>query len=220
MSNEKVAIIGVDPASGPDSTVISIRGTSIHVDLTRLAEPAGPDAFETIIGDLLADEGGDKLTNRLADKGGLTRWGISKRAHPDVDVANLTRDGAVEIYRAKYFDAARIADLPVVLAKLVFDGAVNHGVPAATFMLQSAYNAKASGDNRLKMDGVIGDKTLAAIAALDSIQVLDLTMLFCAERMKRYGSDATWSANGNGWSNRLFGNITQALMQGVTTETV
>lgn len=187
---------------------------SMAISLYMLAEPAGADSFDALVVDLIHDEGGGTISNRATDKGGLTRWGISKRAHPDVDVVNLTQEGAITIYREKYFDAARIAELPRVLAKLVFDAAVNHGVASAGFMLQMAYNAKASGDDRLKPDGVIGDKTIAAIAALSPLNVLRLLMLFCAERMKRYGSDATWSANGNGWSNRLFENITQALVQG------
>lgn len=187
---------------------------TIIINLNALAAPAGNGAFCDMIDDLLADEGGDTLTNRVGDKGGLTRWGISKRAHPEVDVATLTRDDAVDIYRSKYFDAARIADLPLMLAKMAFDGAVNHGVPATVFALQSAYNSGRFG-GALKVDGVIGDKTVAAIAALSPAEVLDLTMRYAAERMKRYGSDATWSSNGNGWSNRLFGNLTQALWLGV-----
>lgn len=187
---------------------------SMLINLSLLAEPAGADAFDALVEDLISDEGGGTISNRATDKGGLTRWGISKRAHPDVDVINLTREGAIVLYREKYFDAARIAELPRVLAKLVFDAAVNHGVPSAGFMLQMAYNAKASGEDKLKPDGVIGDKTIAAVAALSPANILRLLMLFCAERMKRYGSDATWSANGNGWSNRLFENITQALVQG------
>ncbi|MBC7954058.1 MAG: hypothetical protein H7Z12_19850 [Rhodospirillaceae bacterium] len=191
------------------------------ISLSRLAEPAGPDVFNALARDLLNDEGGSALTNRATDKGGQTRFGISKRSHPDVDVVNLTRDGALAIYRAKYFDTARVAELPTVLAKMVFDGAVNHGVPSAGFMLQSAYNQliqdlDIAGADPLKADGVTGDKTIAAIAALDPVQILALTTLFCSQRMIRYGSDATWSANGHGWSRRLWLNTFQSLMQGAT----
>lgn len=187
--------------------------TAVTLNLSALARPAGESYFAQVIGDLIADEGGDTVVNRVGDKGGLTKYGISKRANPDVDVANLTREGAEAIYKAKYFDPARIADLPLILAKLVFDAGVNHGVNAAIYMLQTAYNGLGT-DTRLKADGVIGDKSVAAITALSPTDVLRLTMLYAAERMKRYGHDATWSSNGNGWSNRLFGNLVQALMQG------
>lgn len=186
------------------------------VNLSILAKPAGDDMFKTLIEDLLADEGGAKISNRAMDKGGLTKWGISKRAHPDVDVVNLTREAATEIYFLEYWKKARVGDLPLGLAKLVFDGAVNHGVPSSIFMLQSAFNAMQPKD-ALKLDGVIGDKTLAAIAALAPDQVLDLLCKYAAERMKRYGSDATWSANGNGWSNRLLDNVREALELAITT---
>ncbi len=191
---------------------------SILLSLDYLAEPAGDGVFNAMVSDVLADEGGDRLTNRATDKGGLTRWGISKRAHPDVDVVNLTRDGAVTIYHDKYFVPARIADLPTVLAKLVFDAAVNHGVPSAGFMLQASFNELLSDaglkTTPLKADGVIGDKTVAAIRALEPVQVLALTSLYGAQRMVRYGSDATWSSNGRGWSRRLWTNLFQSLMQG------
>lgn len=218
MSEKKTPVVtGVDMAAGPDKTAVSVMADGrvvISINLSLLAEPAGAESFAALVEDLVNDEGGGVISNRITDKGGLTRWGISKRAHPDVDVVNLTKEGAIAIYREKYFDAARIAELPRVLAKLVFDAAVNHGVPSAVFMLQTAYNAKAPADGKLKPDGIIGDKTIAAVAALSPLSVLRLLMLFCAERMKRYGSDATWSANGNGWSNRLFENITQALVDG------
>ena len=214
---KKPATTGMDMAAGQDMTAASVMADNrvvMSINLNLLAEPAGADSFGALVEDLISDEGGGAISNRATDKGGLTRWGISKRAHPDVDVVNLTRDGAIAIYREKYFDAARIAELPRVLAKLVFDAAVNHGVASAGFMLQMAYNAKASGNDKLKPDGVIGDKTIAAIAELSPLNVLRLLMLFCAERMKRYGSDATWQSNGNGWSNRLFENITQGLTAG------
>lgn len=186
------------------------------IALAALARTAGAEMFDQLIDDLLHDEGGDKVSNRASDRGGLTKWGISKRAHPEVDVINLDRASAVAIYRAKYWDATRAGDLPVGLAKLVFDGAVNHGAASSIFMLQNAYNNM--GPNTLKLDGVIGDKTITAIAALDPAQVLDLITKYVAERMKRYGGDATWSANGHGWSNRLLGNLHQALMLAAVSE--
>lgn len=187
------------------------------IALAALARPAGAEMFDQLIDDLLHDEGGDKVTNRASDKGGLTKWGISKRAHPEVDVINLDRASAVAIYRAKYWDATRAGDLPVGLAKLVFDGAVNHGAASSIFMLQTAFNTLGLKD-QLKLDGVIGDKTITAIADLDPAQVLDLITKYVAERMKRYGGDATWSANGLGWSNRLLGNLHQALMLAAVTQ--
>lgn len=96
-------------------------------------------------------EGGDK---RVVDQGGVTRWGISKKAHPDVDIENLDRPGAERIYRDEYWDVVRASELPPALALLVFDASVNHGPELAAKLLQRVLN--------LHDDGVVGPKTIAA----------------------------------------------------------
>lgn len=65
-------------------------------------------------------------TNDPVDPGGETKWGISKRANPDVDIKNLTREQAVEIYKRKYWkDEWEKLGFP--LAVCMFDTAVNGG---------------------------------------------------------------------------------------------
>ena len=76
------------------------------------------------------ETGGDPdgaYTNDPADPGGETRWGIAKRFHPDVDIKNLTREGAEAIYQKEYWEAAGCDDLPAPLDIAVFDSAVNPG---------------------------------------------------------------------------------------------
>ena len=65
------------------------------------------------------------------DPGGLTKWGISQRAHPSVGVANLTREQAIEIYREDYWDRLGCEGLPAPLDVALFDTAVNVGVNRA-----------------------------------------------------------------------------------------
>jgi hypothetical protein len=38
------------------------------------------------------------VENVPGDDGGLTKYGIDEESHPDVDIANLTRDQAIAIY--------------------------------------------------------------------------------------------------------------------------
>ena len=57
--------------------------------------------FEKVIG----FEGGYTLDPK--DPGGETNWGISKRAYPSIDIKNLTREGAKEIYKRDYWDRAQ-----------------------------------------------------------------------------------------------------------------
>lgn len=82
----------------------------------------------------LRPDGG--YTNDPQDPGGETKWGISKRAHPDLDIKNLTLDRAFVTYKNDYYDVYRTfrnepVDLdlvPVDYAVCVFDSGVNCGV--------------------------------------------------------------------------------------------
>ena len=106
--------------------------------------------FTRCIDVILAEEGG--LSHHRRDPGGLTKFGISSRAYPQLDIARLTRDQAVSIYRADYWTPIRGDDLPPGLDLLVFDTAVNMGVITAAMLLQDALG--------VTMDGVIGPITL------------------------------------------------------------
>src|SRR5574343_142624 len=66
------------------------------------------------------------------DPGGETKWGISKRFHPDEDIPNLTADRAAEIYYDEYWVPSGASELPLPLCALVFDTAVLLGVSRAT----------------------------------------------------------------------------------------
>lgn len=92
-------------------------------------------AFEIVIG----IEGG--LSNDPNDPGGLTRYGISQKAYPHLDILNLTLDQARDIYRHDYWQAAgcdQIAD--EAMGILVFDCAVNQGVGRARQIASIANN--------------------------------------------------------------------------------
>lgn len=82
-------------------------------------------AFELIVG----IEGG--YSNDPHDPGKETKYGISKAAHPDVDIANLTLDQAKAIYLIEYWDRCGCDAMPWERALCVFDMAVNQGIGAA-----------------------------------------------------------------------------------------
>src|SRR5574340_333023 len=58
-----------------------------------------------------------------------TKYGISAKSYPALDIANLTEDQAQAIYYADYWMAHKLDQLPDVLRFDVFDGAVNSGLP-------------------------------------------------------------------------------------------
>jgi lysozyme family protein len=143
-------------------------------------------AFEHIIG----EEGG--YTNHPRDPGGETKYGITKRDYPDLDIANLTVDQAKHIYRDNYWDAIKADYLPESIATLVFDSAVNQGVMRATKLMQRALE--------VQVDGVIGPRTIAAAQNIDPI---DFAVKFGAERALHYAALSNFDVFGRGWMRRL-----------------
>lgn len=108
---------------------------------------------------ILKNEGG--YVNDPNDLGGETNFGISKRSYPNVDIKNLTREQAMEIYYrdwwAKY-KYGEIEDLEVAIK--VFDLSVNMGPGIAHKLLQRAVNW-VSGSGLIE-DGVLGPLTIGA----------------------------------------------------------
>ena len=70
------------------------------------------------------------------DPGGLTKWGITKRSFPDVDVANLTREQAIDLYHKYYWQRMGCDGLASPLDIVVFDTGVNCGPGNALGWLQ------------------------------------------------------------------------------------
>ena len=114
--------------------------------------------FDEIIEVVLHHEGG--YVNDPKDPGGETNFGIAKRSHPDVDIKNLTKDGAKEIYKEHYWDKNKVESLSEELRHIYFDMCVNQGRGRAVKILQRAANAKGA---NLKIDGGMGPKTIAAM---------------------------------------------------------
>ena len=142
-------------------------------------------------------EGGGKP---IRDQGGLTRWGISQRAYPTLDIEHLTRDRAETLYHEDFWRPVRGYALPPALSLVVFDAAVNQGVTRAAKMLQKALRLEV-------VDGVIGPITVSA--AKMAMPQSELIVRFLSERLNEY----EWLARTDpqkhgssllGWRNRLY----------------
>src|SRR5260370_21170855 len=149
-----------------------------------------PDLFETAVDFILSVEGG--LVNDLSDPGGLTKFGISQRAYPELNIRDLTPEAAKAIYRKDYWDRCCCDRLPAGLAFIVFDSAVNQGVTASIRMLQLSLN--------VTQDGVIGPATLAAAAAQTSATIIAEMI---ARRSVAYAMSPLAARDGLGWFRRL-----------------
>lgn len=76
------------------------------------------------------ETGGDPaggLTNDPKDPGGLTRWGVSLRAHPTIDVQNLSKEAAIAIYKSEYWAPLLPYNLSPQLLRLAFECSINEG---------------------------------------------------------------------------------------------
>lgn len=115
--------------------------------------------FDNAFKKTLGLEGG--YVNDPLDAGGETKYGISKRAHPDIDIKNLTIEQAKEIYREKYWNPLKLDEVQnPLISEEIFDTAVNMGKGAAARIAQQALNFLGEG---LTEDGVIGTYTINAI---------------------------------------------------------
>lgn len=113
----------------------------------------------------IGNEGG--YVNDPDDRGGETKYGISKRSYPEIDIAALTYETAQTIYKRDYWDVLVLDSLGgQYLAEQVFDFGINAGVKTAARCLQDAYNL-LSRRNGLKVDGLIGAVTVGAINNFD-----------------------------------------------------
>lgn len=80
---------------------------------------------------VLAYEGGETVTENPNDPGGLTKWGISKKSHPNIDIRHLTKAGAMAIYYEEYWSKINAETLPYPVALCAFDTSVNCGTAFA-----------------------------------------------------------------------------------------
>ena len=67
-------------------------------------------------------------TNDVVDPGGETRWGISKKSYPEIDIKSLTKEEALLIYEKDYWLKIGADKMEKQLAIVCFDSAVNCGV--------------------------------------------------------------------------------------------
>lgn len=150
--------------------------------------------FRAAIDLVLAHEGG--YVNDARDPGGETNFGISKRSYPTVDIAGLTKEGAIAIYRRDYWDKLSLGRLPPGVAMVTLDAAVNSGTSRAVQWLQRCVD--------VKVDGVIGPMTIAAVrgSSRNGGQAKLIEQLL-AERLLFLAGLGTWVTFRKGWTLRV-----------------
>jgi lysozyme family protein len=158
------------------------------------------EPFQRALAFVLAAEGGAAITNDPRDVGGLTRFGISQKSYPRLDIANLTRAQAEQLYRKDFWLAGCCDGLPAPVSLMHFDTAVNMGITTANTLLQLAANVEP--------DGCVGPKSLAAINRMNR---RDLCIEYASRRIVRYAGIKAFDRFGLGWTRRTHACLALAL---------
>ena len=153
-----------------------------------------------------ADEGG--YVDNPADPGGETKFGISKREYPDLEIATLTRADAVAIYYRDWWQRYRYSELPGPIAS---EGVRPGGEYRPRITRCDACSARcaraAAGSTE---DGALGRATNTGgggpinsrlLAALRAEAAGYYRALAALERGRRAGGDREFL---DGWLNRAY----------------
>jgi lysozyme family protein len=155
---------------------------------------------------MLASEGGftdDERDNgnKLPDgrKGstmlGVTQFNWEQHVGHQVshdDMRALTPANVEPLYKKKYWDVVRADELPSGIDYMVFDMGVNAGPGRAIKLLQTAVGVTP--------DGGFGPMTMAAVQAIDPVELIEK---FSQAKEDFYRSLGTFATFGKGWLNRV-----------------
>ena len=170
------------------------------MDTSISARDAYSPEFLAAVERVLANEGG--YSSNPADPGGATKFGISARAYPGLDIATLTRDAAVKIYWSEWWLRFGFAQLPAAVAAKTFDLAVNMGAANAIECLQRALRACGF---PVGEDGALGPATALASRRADPAALMAALRSELAAHYRMVASNHIGGADFlKGWLNRAY----------------
>ena len=115
------------------------------------------EKFKKAFNYMLKNEGG--YVNNSTDPGGETKYGISQRSYPNLNIRELSLKDAQKIYFCDYWLKGKFEQIPDEnVATQLFDLSVNLGIRATTIVLQRAL--RSVGINVVE-DGLLGPQTLS-----------------------------------------------------------
>jgi len=152
----------------------------------------------------------DGYVDHVNDRGGETKYGISKRSYPNLDIKSLTVADAKDIYYKDFWNS-EFLELSLIdnekIAIELFDTAVNMGQKTAAKFLQEALNLMNRNQKDwadLTVDGDVGAETLKAYKkARKAILLKVLNGLQFMRYVKICENDPTQENNFNGWMVRV-----------------
>lgn len=171
--------------------------------------------FNTSVNITLRHEGSKLFKSK---HGEVSKFGITKEVlkswNKNVKIENLSKQQAIEIYKARYWTISQLSKLESqALANHIFDFSVNSGTYRASLELQKMcnrfirlYNMQNSAKLMLlDEDGICGTKTIETVNLLSNFFTSDiLVQEYKVSRLgflKRLGDK--WDSYGKGWTYRI-----------------
>ena len=149
------------------------------------------------------DEDGQPLHVTPGDRGGATAWGVTlaawaswredhgDRTTTEADLAAATKPQLADMIRSRYWLAVSADSLPVGVDLLVYDFGYGSGTGTSVRVLQGVVGVDA--------DGVLGPRSLAAIAAHDRIALIKA---LSTRHEAYYQGLSDFALFGRGWTRR------------------
>jgi lysozyme family protein len=155
------------------------------------------DMFKWQIDYIIDKWEGVKCENVSGDRGGVTKFGITKKEYPNLDICNLTREQAIKIYFDDYWTRGKLKFIPDDIQFMHFGGVVNFGIGGQTKCLQ-----RAAG---VSQDGIVGVATLSAAQNVTPQSLFNAQkqryddIIAAAHAKNDYSQDRFY----RGWMNRI-----------------
>lgn len=123
----KQGVLPIEARRIADTVISNQTQQNVGAAAATGAQTSG--SFDTAVQFVFSKEGGYSASD--GNSGAPVNFGINQKANPDVDVKNLTKDGATQIYRDRYWNQIGADKLSPAAAIMAMDAAVNQGVPFA-----------------------------------------------------------------------------------------
>lgn len=199
----------------PKDRLLTLRwplSTETETNTDTSPAPNRDETFARALAHVLKMEGG--FTDDPVDPGGPTNKGITlavyaafkgetlnagSRLRLLAELKSISDETLRAIYRERYWLKAGCEEWPAPLAVMHFDTAVNHGPGTAIRILQQVV--------RTDVDGEIGPRTRAAVAAMPMATALER---YATNRRDRYRAMPHFWRFGRGWLARVESTLAMA----------
>jgi lysozyme family protein len=159
--------------------------------------------FDNVVPELRIKEAGE--VNSDSDYGGLTKFGLSQREYPNIDISRLTEAEALAILKQDYWDHYKLDTIEYQrIANQIFFLLINMNPLHAGTIVQTALNACSRGLIKVVVDGIIGSETIARLNQLAPFWLSDrIRVESCRYYLKEADANPAQRANFRGWVRRV-----------------